>query len=321
MNLYAYLQKDSLSLLSGTRNLIEQTTGSENILNYRLINSAKFELTVWDLISVAIIIFVTLLVLNLVKKAFLSNKKIDLGKRYSLFNLTRYVIITIAFIWSLRSLGVNVTLLVGGSAALLVGVGMGLQNLFSDFVSGIILLIDSSIKVGDVIEVNGLVCQVSKIDLRTTQVLTRDDKYILLPNTQLTKNNIINWTHNTDNSRFDVSVGVDYSSDVDLVIKLMKEACEENEHVSKQPVPFVRFSNFGDSSLDFTVYFWARNLFRVENIKSEIRYAINKKFRENQVQIPFPQRVLHFKENDNNPSGFSVHQQLKNQENESQHPI
>lgn len=136
------------------------------LLNFRLIETSKFSLTVWDAIIISIITLTAFFVLKLIKNAIFRNKNIDTGKQHSLYNLT---------------------LLMGGSAALLVGVGLGLQNMFSDFVSGIILLADSSIRVGDVIEVNGLVCEVSRIRLRTTEVLTRDDKYILLPNTQLTK--------------------------------------------------------------------------------------------------------------------------------------
>lgn len=118
-------------------------------------------------------------------------------------------------------------------------------------------------------------------------------------NTLLTKNRIINWTHINASSRFDVSVGVDYSSDVDLVMKLLKESCEEQKGVEQHPAPFSRFEGFGDSSLDFKVFFWSTNIFRVENVKSEIRRTIFRKFHENNINIPFPQRTLHFHENGN----------------------
>lgn len=176
------------------------------LFNLVLLETSKFSLRIWDLIIISIIILITILLLRIIKGAIMKNKKIDKGKQYSLYNLTRYIILVIATMWILQYLGMKLTILLGGSAALLVGIGLGLQNMFSDFVSGIILLIDSSIKVGDVIEVNNLVSQVNQINLRTTQVVTRDDKYILLPNSLLTRNNIINWTHNMDASRFDVSV-------------------------------------------------------------------------------------------------------------------
>lgn len=151
--------------------------------------------------------------------------------------------------------------------------------MFSDFVSGIIILIDSSIKVGDILDVDGLICQVEKINLRTTLVLTRDDKFILLPNSLLTKQKIVNWTHSKNISRFEVDVSVDRSSDVELTMKLIKEAGLEQKDVLKDPDPFVRLNNFGTSSLDFTLYFWVNNVFRVENTKSAIRVILYKKLK------------------------------------------
>lgn len=287
-------------LQANTASIIEKA--EESILNFRLIDTTKFTLTLWDLIVISIIIAVSTLILQLIKRGIFKTKKIDIGKHHSLYNLVKYIVIVITFIWALQSLGVNVSLLLGGSAALLVGVGLGLQNMFSDFVSGIILLADSSIQVGDVIEVDGLVCQVSRIKLRTTQVITRDDKYILLPNSQLTKNRIINWTHNNEKSRFEVSVGVDYASDAEKVERLLLEVCKENKDVLENPKPFVRLNEFGDSSVKFTVYFWAKNMFRVENIKSDVRKAIFAKLAEHKVSIPFPQRVLHYAQEDKKPA-------------------
>ena len=279
------LQADPTSMLE---------KAEESILNFKLIDTSKFALTLWDVVVIAIIILGATLLLQLIKKGIFSAKGIETGKKYSLYNLVKYIVVFITFMWALQSLGVNVSLLMGGSAALLVGIGLGLQNLFSDFVSGIILLADSSIRVGDVIEVDGLVCQVTKIKLRTTQVVTRDDKCILLPNTQLTKNRIINWSHNNEKSRFDDSVGVDYGSDPQQVIAILKQVAQENPEVETSPAPFVRFNKFADSSLEFTVYFWAKNMFRVENIKSSIREKIFEKFRANNITIPFPQRTLHY---------------------------
>src|SRR5690606_8091737 len=199
----------------------------------------------------------------------------------------------IAVVLSLEIVGFNLSVLLAGSAALLVGLGLGIQNLFSDYISGIVILVDASVKMGDVIEVNNIVGTVEEIRLRTTTILTRDDKYIIIPNSDLTRNELINWTHNALASRFEVTVGVDYSSDVELVTNLLKEAAAEEPGVLQKPAPFVRFNNFGDSSLDFSVYFWVEDVFRVENAKSQMRYRILDKFRKNGVSIPFPQRVMH----------------------------
>ncbi len=273
---------------------IAENFGKDSFLNTKLIESSKFSLTIWDFVEVAIIVVATMIGLKLIKKAIIKNKHINVGKQYSLYSLIKYVVVAISVIWIMQSLGFNLTLILGGSAALLVGIGMGLQNLFSDFVSGIILLIDSSIKVSDVVEVNGLVCEVKKINLRTTLILTRDDKYILLPNSQLTRNNIINWTHNLEASRFDVTVGVGYDSDPELVRHLLMEIVNKQAGVLKTPPPFVRLNDFSDSFLSFTLYFWSTNVFRVENIKSDLRFAIFKRFGEFNIDISLPQRVLHF---------------------------
>ena len=270
----------------------------DNILNFSILRLGEgFNLNVLSVIEIAIVIVVAFFLLFMIKKGVYKVTRLDLGKKYALYNLIRYVVTIIAFCFVLEILGFNIKILLAGSAALLVGIGLGLQNLFSDFVSGIILLVDSSVKVGDVIEVNGLVCQVKDINLRTTLVLTRDDKFILLPNTQLTKNELINWTHATSSSRFDVTVGVDYDSDIDLVCHIMQEVCEKEPGILDTPKPFVRFNNFGEHALQFTVYFWCANMFRVENTKSEVRRKILKEFRLHGIKIPFPQRVVHIQEN------------------------
>ncbi|MCI1648416.1 MAG: mechanosensitive ion channel [Bacteroides sp.] len=273
---------------------MKESNNIQEILNYSILKVSKTtDITVLTVIKLLAIVVITLLLLYLIKKTIYKSRHLDIGKKYSLNNLSHYIIIIVAFGWGLELLGFNLKIVLAGSAALLVGVGLGLQNLFSDFVSGIILLIDSSIKVDDVINVNGLVCEVREINLRTTLVLTRDDKYILLPNTWLTRNEVINWTHSVSSSRFEVNVGVDYASDVDLVMSTMKNVCTGQEGVMKTPEPFVRFNDFGDSSLMFTVYFWCENVFRVENIKSNIRHDLFYKFKELGINIPFPQRVLH----------------------------
>jgi small-conductance mechanosensitive channel len=266
------------------------------ILTYTLFQSGHFNMTVSSILSLIVFIFTTLILLKIIKKGIYKTQKIDIAKKYSIYSLLKYFVLVFAVIFGLQFLGFNLSVLVAGSAALLVGIGLGLQNLFSDFVSGIVLLVDSSVKVNDIIDTNGLVCIVKEINLRTTTVLTRDDKYIILPNTDLTRNQIINWTHSDLSSRFEVNVGVDYSSDVSLVLQVLQDAVDQQEGVQKDPKPFIRLSGFGNSSLDFSVIFWSENVFRVENIKSEIRIRILKLFKENNITIPFPQSVIHFDE-------------------------
>lgn len=264
------------------------------LLNYPLVQSGHFVVKIGNILVLVAFLLGAWFLLKMIKKAIFKTQKIDIGKKYSIYNLLKYIVLLFTFIFGLEFLGFNLSVLVAGSAALLVGVGLGLQNLFSDFVSGIVLLVDSSVKVNDIIEVNDLVCIVKEINLRTTTVLTRDDKYIILPNTDLTHNQIINWTHSDLSSRFEIHVGVDYSSDVPLVMKVLQEAVEQHIGVQKNPKAFIRLNNFGNSSLDFSIIFWSENVFRVESIKSDIRIKILELFKENNITIPFPQSVIHF---------------------------
>jgi small-conductance mechanosensitive channel len=265
----------------------------DELFNFNILNFGGYTIKTSSILELIVFFIVIIISLKIIKKLIFRVRKFDTAKQHAIYSLIKYFVLVFASLFGLQILGFNLSVLIIGSSALLVGVGLGLQNLFSDFVSGIILLVDSTVKVNDVIEVNGLVCQVQIINLRTTTVLTRDDKYIILPNTDLTRNQIINWTHSNITSRFDVSVGVDYSSDVLLVMKILKEAVEIQHGVLKSPQPFVRFTDYGDSSLNFSVFFWADEVFRVENIKSEIRVRIYEQFKKNGVVIPFPQRVVH----------------------------
>ncbi len=265
----------------------------EEFLNYTLFHFGNYRISVYHFVFLGILVLLTWFVLFLVRTAIYRSKRLDDGRKYALYQIIRYVMLVVVITIGIESLGVNITVLIAGSAALLVGIGLGLQNLFNDFVSGLILLIDGSVEVNDVIEANGLVARVQEINLRTSVVQTRDDKYIILPNSILTGGSLINWTHHSEMSRFNVTVGVSYSSNVERVMSIMKEVAIAHPLVSPEREPFARLINFGDSSIDFEVLFWTADVFRVDNIKSDIRIGIINAFRQHNVEIPFPQRVMH----------------------------
>lgn len=267
----------------------------KEFFNTNIITIGETSITVVSVLLLILFILAVIICMMIIKKLIYGTSKFDISKKYAIYSLIKYFTIIFSILIGFEILGFDISILIAGSAALLVGVGLGLQNIFSDFFSGFVLLLDASIKVNDIIEVNGLICKVRRINLRTTTVLTRDDKYIILPNTELTRNRIINWTHSSVTSRFDLKVAVDYSSDVNLVMKLMKDVTSDHPMVLKSPEPFVRFSEYGDSALEFTVFFHCDEIFRVENIKSEIRIRLYEQFRNHGVQIPFPQRVVHIK--------------------------
>jgi small-conductance mechanosensitive channel len=265
------------------------------IFNYTILEIVDYSLRVSAIAELILLISFIFLLLAILKKLLFKTNRIDSSRKYSVYRLFKYFIVVITFVLSLRIAGIDVTVLLASFAALLVGIGLGLQNLFSDYMSGIIILFDSSVKVNDIIEVKGTVGRVINIGLRTTTVFTRDDRYIILPNTNLTGSELINWTLQEIASRFEISIGVDYLSDVHLVMKVLNEIASKHTGVLKQPEPFVRFNEFGDSALLFTLYFWADEVFRVENIKSTLRIQIFEAFKANKIILPFPQRVCHIK--------------------------
>tara|TARA_B100001146_G_C16184587_1_gene436198 strand:- start:1689 stop:2333 length:645 start_codon:yes stop_codon:yes gene_type:complete len=189
--------------------------------------------------------------------------------------------------------GINITLVLTASAALFVGLGLALQELFQDIIGGIFIILDKSLHVGDIIEVDGKVGKVYEIKLRTTRAITRDDKVIIIPNHHFISDIIYNYTQNHKTTREKVVVGVAYGSDVNLVTKILEDIAEEQKGLMKNPKPFVLFDDFGDSALMFSVHFFISDSFTDPRVKSEMRYKIDAKFREHNISIPFPQRDVH----------------------------
>jgi len=195
---------------------------------------------------------------------------------------------------TLSASGIDVTVLLTASAALFVGLGLALQDLFTDIIGGIFIMVDKSLSVGDVIEIDGKVGRVFEIKLRTTRALTRDDKVIIIPNHHFINEIVFNYTQNHKTTRETVKVGVAYGSDTQLVRKILLDCANKQNGVLKTPKPTVLFEDFGDSSLNFGVYFFINDSFSDPRIKSEIRFRIDEEFRKNNITIPFPQRDVHF---------------------------
>ena len=218
----------------------------------------------------------------------------DKLKFISAFKFFNYVVYIIVFFVILGMTGINITPFLAASAALLVGLGLALQDLFQDVIGGIFIILDKSLLVGDIIEVDGKVGKVLEIKLRTTRAVTRDDKIIIIPNHILIRNSIYNYTQNRKTTREHVSVGVAYGSDTDRVKKLLLESLSNQSNVLKKPSPFVTFEDFGDSALLFNLNFYINDSFKVPRLRSEIRFTIDRLFRENNIIIPFPQRDVHY---------------------------
>ncbi len=273
-------------------------------LEFELIRAGGYQIRVYTLVTILIIFLITKLILVLIKKTLFRKRKInefDKGNAYALFQIIRYVIWVIAIGLVLETIGIKVTVLIAGSAALLVGIGLGLQQTFNDVLSGIILLSEKSIKIDDILEIDGDIVKIQSIGLRTSKGLNTDDISIIIPNSLITTDKVINWSHQTKKARFRIDVGVAYGSDVDLVIKTLEDSAFEHPDTSDRELTEARLVNFGNSSLDFQVLFFSKNIFRINKVKSDIRRIINKKFTENNISIPFPQMDLNLKSNYTEP--------------------
>lgn len=265
----------------------------KEILDYELLHVGSYTIYVHNLLSVILVVVLAKLILYLLSKGITRSKQLDTGAKYSIRQLVKYSLIVFSILISITLLGIDLSVLFVGSAALLVGIGFGLQHLFNDFISGIIILFDNTIKVNDVIEVDGIVCRVKEIKLRTTTVMTREDKCIILPNSVITTNKVVNWTYSQLTSRFEVQVSLAYTTDIPAVMQMMKEVTLQHKAVSRLPEPSIRITRFAETFVEITVMFWCSEVFRVENIKSELRVALFKALREHRVEFPYPHRVLH----------------------------
>lgn len=269
------------------------------VLQYEIIKTEKIAFSLYNLIFLLIIFFITRLTLYVIELLFEDNvksDKIEKGKSQSIFQIVKYIVWVLAIALFLESLGFRITFLIASFSALLVGLGLGIQNFFNDIISGIVILFDHSVKTGDVVEIKGeLVGKVHEINLRTSKIITRDDVVVIIPNSRFTGENVINWSHNSFKTRFGVKVSVAYGSDVRKVEQLLIDAAVEHPKIDSKPKPKVFFRDFGDSSLDFELMFMTEESFRVEVIKSDLRFAINKKFTENNITIPFPQLDVNMK--------------------------
>ena len=250
------------------------------IINYSLISHGKIDISVFDLLMVVIVFFLTVLIVRIIKrvfKRFVKKGTIDAGSSNSIFQIIRYILWIISIGIMLQIIGVKVTILIAGSAALLVGLGLGIQQIFNDFASGLILLFERNLKVNDIVQLeDDIIGKVLVLGLRTTKIETRDNIIMIIPNSKFTNDNVINWSHTEEKTRFNIVIGV---------AKLIRSI----------PEAFVRFNDFGDSSLDFQLFFWTDFAFEAENIKSDLRFIIDDEFRKNGVQIPFPQTDVHIK--------------------------
>lgn len=258
-------------------------------LEYELYASKSLSITIGTILFIVFTLLITRYGLTFLKKTVIRNSPPDVALRLrSVFNFVNYFIYVIMFFFILNVIGLNISMFLTTSAALFVGLGFALQDIFRDIIAGIYILFDKTLNMGDVIEINGQVARVKAIHLRCTIVETRNLKDIVIPNRKLIDDIVYNWTHEDPVIRARIDVGVYIGTDVEVVKAVLLSAVEDNADVLKKPQPIVFIDHFGDSSIRFILYYFIDHAFDNDRISSDIRFAIDKKFKLNNISLPVP---------------------------------
>jgi len=272
----------------------------KEFLNLPITQIGSTELTLWSVVYFLLLIFLLFYLTAKIRKwvvyKLLAKSKIDLGVRIAVGTILRYIVLVIGFIIVLQTIGLDLSAITVLAGALGVGIGFALQNVTNNFVSGIIILFERPIKVGDRIEVGDVSGDVISISMRSTTIVTNDNISIIVPNSDFISSKVINWSYTDRNIRFNIPVGVSYNEDPEVIRKILLEVADENKGILPQPKPDVLFQEYADSALVFDLRVWTREYINRPNVlKSQIYYAVFKKFKEHNIEIPFPQRDLHIK--------------------------
>lgn len=267
------------------------------ILNFTLFTINQTPITLASLFLFvfvfAVFIMASKLLTRMLGSRVLSHLRIDEGTRYNLERVFYYALSIIGAIVAFQFIGINLSGLAVIFGLLSVGIGFGLQNITSNFVSGLILLFERPISVGDRVMVGDTEGDVIAINMRSTTIQSLNNVAIIVPNSEFISQRVINWSHGDKKIRLDLDVGVSYTSDLDTVLRCLKEVAHENEHVLRTPEPVVLFLGFGDSSWNMQLRCWIADPKQHWLIRSAINCAITRKFHESNVEIPYPQRDLH----------------------------
>ena len=269
---------------------------------WRVLGTSIFEISghkisILSVASALVFFYVSTLVSKYAERAvgkLLSERKdLDRGVKDSIQRITRYAVLIAGGFITLDTVGISMSSLAAVGAVLMVGIGFGLQNITQNFISGLIILLERPIKVGDLVEVEGVSGRVVSIGARSTTISTRDDVSIIVPNSQFISEQVINESLSGERLRLKLNVGVGYGSDPRLVEKCLEDAAYSHPGVLKTPEVKVFFSDFGASSLDFTATLWVSDIWNYEIVLSDLRFKIIEIFKENSIEIPFQQIDIH----------------------------
>lgn len=226
----------------------------------------------------------------------LSNSGLDRALQYAIAQVVSNLVLVIGVFIVLENTGIHLGALTVFAGAVGVGVGFGLQNITSNFISGLVILAERPITIGDRVEVAGVVGQVQQIRARSTVILTNDNISMIVPNTKFIDSPVTNWTYGDPRVRFRIPIGVAYGSDVNVVREALIAAGTSNSHVLTDPAPSVFLKQFGESSIDFELVVWSSEMsYRPSRFKSDLNFAIEEKLREAGIKVPHPQRDIYIR--------------------------
>jgi len=266
--------------------------------NYQIKIGNDILLTPKSIVVIIIVFSFTYLFLKLFRKIAFRTLNNDTKLKFKgILTFFNYLVYLIVILITLDNVGVKVSAIFAASAALLVGIGLALQTLIQDVFSGISILADKTVHVGDVIQIDGQVGRVENIMLRTTRAVTRDNKVLIIPNHKFLTSILYNWTENGTLTREIIKFGVAYDTDVKLLKEAVIEIANNHPKVLKNPEPFLLFEDYGDSALMFQLIFSMNISFEANLVKSDLRYKIFERLKVLNIEIPFPQRVVTFKNN------------------------
>ncbi len=279
------------------------SAGSLHVLLYSFFTVGGVAITPIFLLKAALFLAILITVSHFLQKLVLSRLfrrlSISESQKFALGRFTTYAIFLGGLLVGFQSLGVNLNSLLVLGGAIGVGVGLGLQNVVSNFVAGIILLVEQPLRIGDRVETKDTLGDVVRIAARSTWIRTNDNVIIIVPNSDFINNPVTNWTANDPEVRIGVPVGVGYASDPDLVKKILLEAAHEHPQVLDSPVPDVIFTDYGDNSINFTLRVWTSARAHTPLVlKSDLYFTLFKRFAEHGIELPFPQRDLHVRSSD-----------------------
>ncbi|HCM42691.1 MAG TPA: mechanosensitive ion channel protein MscS [Candidatus Omnitrophica bacterium] len=300
---------------------MDQTNIYEQILkwmNLPLIHVGASPVTLSGILT-AVIVFVVFLFLSGVLQKVLIRRvanqfKMESGMIYALTRVVHYVMLVCGAILATQCIGINLGSFAVVFGFLSVGIGFGLQNVTSNFIAGLILLLERPINVGDMVSVEGHVGKVLQINIRTTVIETADRVSIIVPNSKFIEGHVINWSHGDPKVRVHCPVGVAYGSDIQKVTAILLRVAAEASDAIQDPAPEVAFLNFGESSLDLELLVWTGSPDKQKCLRSEVNYAIYEAFAKEGIEIPFPQRDLHLK---TTPSAIELFQGIGKKQKET----